>query len=113
MAAGKTQVLTSGVGMTNSFVYTAKFNVLGYAKTSVLIDAVHIGSGINYTIRGYLKEGLNVPYSIGSGSITVSGSQTLVTSGLDLAYEQIEVGLKATQSNRSGAATVIVTGKRR
>ena len=113
MAGGKSQVLVSGIGMTNSFVYTAKFTTRGYAKTSVLIDAVHIGSGISYTIRGYLKEGLDVPYSIGSGAITISGSQTLITSGLDLAYDQIEIGLQATQTARSGAATVIVTGKRR
>lgn len=112
MARGKTEVLFSGKGMTNALQYTAKVDMLGYAKATVMIHAAHIGSGITYNIRGYVNAAVNVPYSIHSGTITTSGSVTIISSGLDVTYEALEVGAENTQDNRSGAATIIVARKR-
>ena len=119
MASGKSSVLFSGQPLTNSYVYRS-LDTLGYAKTSVLIRADKTGSGVGYIIRGYLapREGaqkliLDTPHVITSGQLTTSGQTTLITSGLDLAYQAIDIGVKADQSNQSGIVTVTEVRRRR
>ena len=52
------------------------------------------------------------PCSLASGEITTS-SIVLVTSGLDIAMEEMDVGVKSLQDNYSGIITVYVARKRR
>jgi len=110
MASGKTEVLFSGYKTTNSFEYR-KFTTLGFAKTSVVFEVLGLGSGIQYTIRGYPVANMT-PCSLASGEITTS-SIVLVTSGLDIAMEEMDVGVKSLQDNYSGIITVYVARKRR
>lgn len=112
MAAGKTQVLFSGVGTTNTFQY-GSFNTLGYAKILVGVKCERLGSGIGYTVRGYPVGKVAVAHSIASGSITTSGQLVVITSGLEAGWEKIDVGVVSLQSGRSGAVTVLVAGKPR
>ena len=114
MSNGKTEVLMSGAVTTNSFVYTSKFHVLGFAKYSVGFDVLaHTGSGVEYTIRGYPSEDIPVVISLGSGAYLNSGTKTLITSGLDVALASIDVGVKNAVANGSSVVTVIVAGARR
>jgi len=111
MASGKTEVLTSGTGTTNSFVYTAKADVLGFGSVAVQLECLRLGSGVQYTIRGYPIAGINKTRSITSGSILTSGAGVYAI--FSDPYDQIDVGLKSVQSNRSGVVTVFLTRKRR
>ena len=108
---GKTEIVVSGIGLTNSFVYTGKCDTLNFVKTAVIIECVHLGSGAQYTIRGYPRKCFAKTYSITSGTITTSGESVLKV--FSDPYEQIDIVLKAVQSNRSGAVTVYVTRSRR
>jgi len=114
MAGGKAYVLTSGLSLTNSFVYTAKYNTLGFGSVAVIVENVSvgdIGSGVQYTVRGYPVVGMPLKRSVASGSVLTSGSDVYLL--LSDTYAEIDVGLKATQDNMSGIGTVYVTGKRR
>ena len=114
---GKAYILQSGQKTTNDLVYGAKFTTLGYAKTTISIENVGEGSGVDYTIRGYPVEGFPANYLLGSGSVTVPG--TLKVETLMDAWSQIDVGCKSHDLNLSGVvtvssvATVYVAGKRR
>ena len=110
----KSAVLFSGHGLTNSFEYR-NFHVSEYPKVSVQLRLDEPGSGATYTIRGYFAERdkFQLPYSICSGTLTTSGQQAVITSGLDLAYCSIDVGVVATQSNQSGQVTVAAIGRPR
>lgn len=119
MASGKSYPLFSGLSLTDSYVYSTH-DTLGYAKTSLLIRADRTGSGVGYIVRGYFaphdgrhKLVLDTPHVITSGQLTTSGQITVITSGLDLAYQSIDVGVKADATKQSGIATVLVASKRR
>jgi hypothetical protein len=113
MSGGKTEVLISGYSTTNSLVYTGKFHVLGFNEASVGFDVLKVGSGVQYTIRGYPVEDFPLVTSIGSGTLLVSGATVLVTSGLNIAVADIDVGVASLSSGYSGCVTVVVAGKRR
>lgn len=110
MAIGKSYVLSSGQTLTNSFVYTAKYTVRNFASVGITVEVVDPGSGVEYTVRGYPVEGMPVVRSIASGSVISSGNTAYMS--LTDPYDQIELGLKALQTNESGIATVYVTGRR-
>jgi hypothetical protein len=110
MALGKSVVLWSGEGLTNAYVYR-EVSVNNFAKTTVMVENVNQGSGILWTIRGYAVKGHAV-HSIASGAITTSGTVTTIYSGLDTAFDIIEVGLRNTQSNRTGGGTVTIARRR-
>ena len=111
MGTGKTQIIASGQATSNSFVYTGKTNVLGFGKTGVLIECVRLGSGVEYTIRGYPIGDFPKRRSITSGTILVSGASAYKV--FSDPYDQIDVGIKSVQSNYTGAVTIYTTGKRR
>ena len=111
MPEGKSYILASGQSLTNSFVYTGRFTTRNFAKTGVLVEAIQIGSGVQYTMRGFPIEGLTKNISVASGTILTSGDSAYMV--LEDPYDQIDVGLKAVQTDRSGVATVYVTGKRK
>ena len=110
MPIGKVEVLASGQSLTNSFVYTAKATTRNFAATSITIENVSPGSGVQYTLRGYPMEGFPPVRSIASGTVLTSGSIEILQ--LTDVYDQIDVGLKALQTDRSGIANVYV-GRRR
>lgn len=107
----KSAILFSGYGLTNSFEYRS-FHVAEYPQVSVQFRLDEPGSGATYTIRGYFAERdkLQLPFSICSGTLTTSGQQAIITSGLDLAYVSLDVGVVASQSNQSGMMTVAAVG---
>lgn len=111
MSEGKSYVLQSGLSLTNSFQYTAKYTTRNMAKVGLIVEAIKIGSGVEYTVRGYPIEGFPKTVSITSGTILTSGNSVYMV--LEDPFDQVDVGLKAVQSNRSGCATVYVDGKRR
>lgn len=113
MSGGKTEILISGYATTNTLVYTPKFHVLGFNEASVVFDPLKIGSGVQYTIRGYPSDDISLNISIGSGALTVSGTPILITSGLDVALADIDVGVSSLSSGYSACVTVVVAGKRR
>lgn len=114
MSNGKTEILLSGAVTTNSFSYTSKFHVLGFAKYSVFIEGLaSTASGAEYTVRGYPDEDATTAISLGSGTYVISGTKVLLTSGLDVALASIDVGVKNAYTNGSSVVTVIVAGARR
>lgn len=120
MAGGKTEILFSGQATTNSYVYE-RFNALGFGSIAIVVDGnatVQSGqtvstSGISYTIRGYPALTTAPGYYKTIKGDTVIGSGDCHYNVLTDPYEQIDVGVKSTQSNLSGLVTVTVTGKRR
>jgi len=108
MGIGKTEVLGSGMTVVSSWTNTPKFNVGGFRNTGVMIECLHPGSGIYYTIRGYPVAGVSKYRSLVSGTITTSGASVYKT--FSDPYEQIDVRLR---NPVSSVATVFVTGKRR
>jgi hypothetical protein len=113
LSGGKTSVLLSGYATTNSFNYTSKFHVLGFNEASVAFDCLSGGSGIQYTIRGYPSEEISLKVSLISGTLLLSGTPVLITSGLSIAVAEIDVGVASLSSGYSGCVTVVVAGKRR
>ena len=113
MGGGKTEILFSGYATTNAYVYTSKFHVLGFNEASVAFDVLKVGSGVQYTIRGYPAEDFPLVVSIGSGQLLTSGVTVLITSGLNVAVANIDVGVSSLVNDYSGCVTVIVAGKRR
>jgi len=114
MALGKSYVLVSGLKLTNSFVYSAKYTTRNFPKVGITIENRSVGdegSGVEYTVRAYPVEGLPMVLSIASGSVLTSGSSKYLA--FSNPYDQVDVGLSALQDNRSGIATVYVTGKRK
>lgn len=112
MPIGKATVLFSGQGLSNSFEYR-NFHVGEFKKTSVQFRLDSPGSGATYTIRGYYSERdkLEIPTSLCSGTLTASGEQVVITSGLGEAIVSLDVGVVATESDRSGMITVLAVGK--
>jgi hypothetical protein len=111
MVIGKTEVLSSGFGTSNSYAYTPKVTILGFHNNALLLDYLGPGSGIGYIVRGYPLEGFARRKTLISGQILNSGDSAYMT--LSDPYEQVDVGLVSVQSNNSGAVTVFTTGKRR
>ena len=113
MAGGKTEILFSGYGTTDSLVYR-QVEVLGYGETNIIPHCV-TGSGISFTIRGY-------PCSFG-GTI-ISGTSITLISGTLLsgtmaeycvsdAYEILDVGVASNGTNISSRVNVYISRKRR
>jgi len=112
MPLGKSMCIASGLGLTDSY---AEFttNVQNFAKTTVMFESVKGESGAAYYIRGYPVIGFPAYTEIVSGEITTSGSYTMLTSGMEDAYEELKIGVKALQTSRSGAITILVSRRRR
>jgi len=111
MPIGKAVCLASGLALTNSYeVRTA--NVQNFAKTTLAFEAVKIGSGIGYYIHGYPVGGYPAYSIIGSGSITTSGSYTILTSGLDDSYDELRIAAKNLVNDQSGAVTILISRRR-
>jgi len=111
MPIGKSMCLASGLALTNSYVERTA-TVQNFAKTTIMFETVKRESGVAYYVRGQPVIGYTAYQLIASGEILTSGSYTILTSGLDDAYEQLNVGVKARQSNRSGAVTILISRRR-
>lgn len=101
--AGETLSLFSGYGATNSYVYSGT-GFLNHEKATIMLECIELGSGVAYTIRGYVISGVT-PYCLASGSL-ISGQVEVETLGDP--YEYVDVGIKALQTTQSGAATVFM-----
>jgi len=112
MGAGQTEVIFSGFALSNSYAYR-KFNTLGQGATAILVDAYGSVSGVTYTIRAYPNLDAAPAYvkTIKSDTTMASGDIHYLVTGNP--YNQLDVGVKSAQSNRSGRVSVFVTGKRR
>ena len=111
MAGGKTEILGSGLALTSAWTYTPKFDTLGFAKTSIMLEAIRLGSGVQYTVRGYPIAGFSKYHAISSGTILVSGASHLIT--MSDPYQEMVIGLRNLVGNQSGVVTVYRTSKRR
>jgi hypothetical protein len=110
----KSDILFSSYTLTNAFEYRS-FHTAEYPKVSVQLRLDEPGSGGTFTIRGYYAERdkIQLPFSLCSGTLTTSGQQTVLTSGLSEAICSLDVGLIATQSGQGGKVTAIAIGRAR
>jgi len=112
MGAGQTEVIFSGFALSNGYAYR-KFNTLGQGATAILLDAYGSTSGVTYTIRAYPNIDTAPSYfkTLKGDTTMISGDVHYLVTGNP--FNQLEVGVKSTESNRSGRVSVFVTGKRR
>lgn len=95
----------SGYGTTFSLVYSG-FGFNAYNKAVIgLINTGTGGSGVTYTIRGYLISG-DTPISLTSGTLY---SGAVARESLSNPYHYVDVGVIQTQSGFSSSVTVFVT----
>ena len=113
MASGKTEILFSGYGTTNSLTYR-QVDVLGYGETNIVPHCV-TGGTTSFTIRGY-------PCTF--GGVIISGTAITLVSGtvssgtmaeycVSDAYEILDVGVASNVTDTSGRVNVYVSRKRR
>jgi hypothetical protein len=100
---GATSVLFSGYGTTNTVVYSG-FGFTQHEAATFVLTHLGNGSGINYSIRGYVLSGV-APYVLSSGTIN-SGDVSVET--ITDPYSWIDIGADSTQDNFSGLLTVAV-----
>jgi hypothetical protein len=100
---GATSVLFSGYGTTNTVVYSG-FGFTQHEAATFVLTHLGNGSGINYSIRGYVLSGV-APYVLSSGTIN-SGDVSVET--ITDPYSWIDIGVDSTQDNFSGLLTVAV-----
>ena len=118
MGTGKSEVLLSSYATSNTYAYSATFDVRGYSDVAFTVIANQSQSGVTYTLRGY-------PARLGPSTLLAPAykntikADTAMVSGdvhylpMSNPYDEIDAGVKSTAANISGRVTVIVTGKRR
>ena len=119
MGTGNSEFIISSYATSNSYAYSRRVNVRGYAEWSLTVIANQSQSGVTYIIRGYPAVEGSLSTLVAPSYQNTLVSDTAMVSG-DIHYlvctrpiDEIQVGVKSTATNYSGRVSVILTGKRR